>query len=272
MDKNLKKEKINLIGGGFKHCLSTNGYILPNKVEWVLDNSSDISIHVDNAIFSPVDKSKTNYAMLSESKTIIGHLYQNIIDRIELLENNYEYIFTHDISLLDTSRKIKLIPPPATSWILPEDRKLHPKTKLISMVASIKNMCPDHTYRNQVAHELKNKIDIFGRGRERQIENKINGLKDYCFSVAMENGNYNNMFTEKITDCFVVGTIPVYYGSTSVDNYFNSEGIINLKDFSLCDLTYDLYHDKMVYIKENFEIACNFKHPEDFIWEEYINK
>ena len=270
MGKDLKKEKINLIGSGFKHCVSTNGYILPKKVEWVLDNSADISIHVDSAILYPVDHSKTNYAMLSESKTIIGHLYQKIIDNIDFLESNYEYIFTHDISLLDISKKIKLIPPPATSWILEKDRKLYNKTKLVSMIASTKRMCPDHYYRNQIAKKFSDKIDIFGRGRPHQIENKLEGLKEYCFSIAMENGKYNNMFTEKITDCFVVGTIPVYYGSSSVSEYFNPEGIINLKDFLLSDLTYNLYRDKILYIKENFEIACNFPHPEDFIWEKYI--
>jgi len=268
--KNLKKEKINLIGSGFRHCLSTNGYVLPKKVEWVLDNSADISIHVDGAIFSPVDTTKTNYAMLSESKTIIGQLYQSVIDNINFLENNYEYIFTHDISLLEISEKIKLISPPATAWILEKDRKLYNKTKLISMIASTKNMCAAHYYRNHIAEKLSDKIDVFGRGRNNQIENKLEGLKEYCFSIAMENGNYNNMFTEKITDCFVVGTIPVYYGSLSVCEYFNPEGIINLKDFLLSDLTHDLYRDKMVYVKENFEIACNFPHPEDFIWEKYI--
>jgi len=270
VDKNLKKEKINLIGGGFRHCLSTNGYVLPRKIEWVLDNSSDVSIHVDESIFSPVDNSKTNYAMLSESKTIIGHLYDNVVTHIALLENNYEYIFTHDISLLDASEKIKLIPPPATSWILPRDRKLYEKTKLTSMIASNKNICSDHFYRNKIANMFEDKIDLYGRGRKNQIENKIDGLKDYCFSITVENGIYNNMFTEKITDCFVVGTIPVYYGSKSIENYFNPEGIIDLKDLSLSDLTTQVYHNKIQYIKENFEIACNLPFPEDFIYENYI--
>jgi hypothetical protein len=46
----------------------------------------------------------------------------------------------------------------------------------------------------------------------------------------MENATYSNMFTEKITDCFMTGTIPIYYGISNIGDYFNTDGIIILDD------------------------------------------
>ena len=50
------------------------------------------------------------------------------------------------------------------------------------------------------------------------------------FSFAVENANYPTYFTEKLTDCFACGTIPVYYGTAGVAQYFNPEGIIFLDE------------------------------------------
>ena len=43
----------------------------------------------------------------------------------------------------------------------------------------------------------------------------------------------SNLLTEKLTDCFACGTIPVYYGTAGVAQYFNPEGIIFLDEKSL---------------------------------------
>lgn len=268
----MKKTAINLIGGGFTHCRSTNGFILPKKIEWVLDGSSNISIHVDRAIFSKVDKVKRNFAFLAESKTIIPEIYNNVLKHIKFLEENYELIFTHDKTFDGKSEKIRIINPACTSWILDEDRKIYPKHKLVSMIASKKNMCSEHLLRNRIADLVENKVDLYGRGRSKQLTNKIDGLKDYCFSITMENATYDNMYSEKILDCFTTGTIPVYYGAKCVETFFNPQGILWVEQFDVRDLTFDLYLDKMEAIKENFEIAANLPLPEDYIYENFIKE
>lgn len=268
----MNKKKINLIGGGFTHCRSTNGFILPKKIEWVLDNSSNISIHVDHAIFSQVDRAKRNFAFLAESRTIIPSIYDNVLKHIKYLEENYELIFTHDKSFDGKSEKIKIINSACTSWILDEDRKIYPKHKLVSMIASKKNMCNEHFFRNHIADIVGSQVDLYGRGREKQLINKIDGLRDYCFSITMENGTYDNMYSEKILDCFTTGTIPVYYGAKCVENFFNPQGIIWLDKLEIKDLTFDLYHSKKQSIKENFEIASNLPLPEDYIYENFIKE
>ena len=78
------------------------------------------------------------------------------------------------------------------------------------------------------------------------------------FSIAVENAVYDTYFTEKLTDCFATGTIPVFYGSKKViKKYFNPDGVIFLDDnFDISTLTEDLYYSKMDAIKDNFERAC----------------
>ena len=90
------------------------------------------------------------------------------------------------------------------------------------------------------------------------------------FSVAIENNN--EYFSEKLLDCFLTGTIPIYYGTPSVGKWFNTDGMIILEDgFDIESLTEDLYNDKMDAIKDNFERALKMEVLEDFIWENYFN-
>ena len=88
------------------------------------------------------------------------------------------------------------------------------------------------------------------------------------FSVAIENSN--QYFSEKLLDCFLTGTIPIYYGTPSVDKWFNMDGMIMLEDgFDIEGLTEDMYYSKMDAVKDNFERALKMEIVEDYMWENY---
>ena len=147
---------------------------------------------------------------------------------------------------------------------------IHPKTKMESLVASNKIMCEEHRYRQQIIHRYKNEIDLFGRGFN-PIATKNLGIQDYRFSISMENGNYPLMYTEKITDCFALGTIPVYWGCKEIGEIFDTNGIIMLtNDFTVNELSVELYHSKLESIKKNYEITMNLPTVEDYIYITYI--
>ena len=101
-------------------------------------------------------------------------------------------------------------------------------------------------------------------------------LKDYMFSFACENANYPTYFTEKLTDCFACGTIPVYYGTAGVAQYFNPEGIIFLEGAAPWNnipwekLTKEYYESKHIVIRENFEIAASMRVAEDYLYGNYF--
>jgi hypothetical protein len=76
--------------------------------------------------------------------------------------------------------------------------------------------------------------------------------------------------TEKLLDCFLTGTIPVYMGTRHTENYFDSEGIIyfegdeNLPDI-LNSLSKELYESKIESVNKNFDLAKQYMFPEQII-------
>jgi len=260
--------KINLIGGGFSHSLSSSGFE-PKYIKWVKGvETEEISIYVDLSIRKRINPNTKNYGWLSESKTINTNLYTWCANNIQYLESNFTHVFTHDTSLPLISNIFVLVQTSGKSFI--ESGKIYEKTKLISMVASNKRVCKEHIYRLEIIEKYRNKLDLFGVGFN-PIVNKVDGIKDYYFSIAMENGTYSNMFSEKITDCFMTGTIPIYYGIDNIGDFFNSDGIITLTDnFKIEDLSKELYYSKIDAIKENFKIANEMLTAEDYIFKNYI--
>ena len=59
------------------------------------------------------------------------------------------------------------------------------------------------------------------------------------FTLCFESTSHNGFITEKITDAFYAGTIPVYYGSPSVTEIFNREAFLNCGDFESFDAVID---------------------------------
>ena len=78
-----------------------------------------------------------------------------------------------------------------------------------------------------------NNWDTCGLSDERikgPLDNKKDGLLDYLFSVAIENCVESDYFTEKITDCILTGTTPIYYGCPEIDRFFDSVYQLNTLD------------------------------------------
>jgi len=104
------------------------------------------------------------------------------------------------------------------------------------------------------------------------LKDKEDGIKDYMFSVAIENDNSDVYFTEKLTDNFVMGTVPVYYVSRKAfEKYFDPAGVIFLEDCpNLESLSEEKYRSMLPAIERNFQTAKNFQTSEDYMWETYL--
>ena len=141
------------------------------------------------------------------------------------------------------------------------------------MVSSGKTMCEGHIYRNNKMKEFKNSgypIDYYGK-LFNPFKVKEDVLRDYHFSITIENDSYSNYYTEKVMDCFSCGTIPVYYGTPELPKMFNMDGVIILDDtFDINTLSSDLYFSKMDAIKDNFERCINHQTSDDYIFDRII--
>lgn len=248
------QSKLRRIGGSFSHAHSSTLWKKSKRLEYT--SEALLSIAIDHF-------SKADYAWLHESKSIIPEQYIFAKNNYKLLKCNYSKVFTHDQELIAIDPSLFVFAPACGYWI--DDPKIYTKSKLLSFITSNKTICPMHRYRLSWAEKLKGKCDLFGRGI-REIEKKEQGLNEYMFSIAIENGKYDTYFTEKILDCFATGTVPIYFGTDRIIEHFNKDGIIFLDDsFDPSKLSENLYYSKKEAIEDNFNRVLNYYTVEDWI-------
>jgi len=271
LEKEMKKQSINMVGGGFQHGISSSDNNTPQHMIWVKGNhTAPISIHINDAIFKKTDPTKRNFGWLHESKTIKPKMYADARTNVKELEKKFELVFMHDQDLASISDKFVWIKWKGNPWVI--DKAIHPKSKLVSMFASSKIMCPAHVYRHEILQKFKDKVDHFGTGFK-SVARKEEGLNDYFFNIAMENHTYRNSYSEKLTDCFATGTVPIYYGNPGIGEIWNTDGMIMLNNnFKIEDLSPELYYSMMPAIKDNFQRVMNMPVSEDYIYTEFIKK
>jgi len=201
--------------------------IYPKHFEWYRgqDNINDIIV-ITESMFHKFDEftEKIKIAWLIEPMSINGESYKTIIQKWW----KFDYILTHNLEFINLLNKLKTEfegsyrcdtkfcwYPFGGCWIMPEDRKIYPKTKGISIIASGKTETEGHRLRHEVIKALGDKVDVYGRGYN-PVEYKLDALKDYQYSIVIENERTEGFFTEKIIDCFVTGTIPIYWGDPGI--------------------------------------------------------
>lgn len=269
MEKIIKFIDENLVG---QHGLSR--YSNP-EVNWDRSPTDyDIAIYTDKLCFSQnIDENKINCAWIIEPPIINGENYLNIVKN----KNQFKYIFSHIQNIGNQVNNFVFIPHGGT-WIKDEDFQIYEKNKLVSSIFSWKDWNPYHKMRFRVYERFKDKnlIDFYGSGCGAELSYKLDALKDYMFSVVIENSVESDYFTEKLLDCFLTGTIPIYVGSKSTQNYFDSDGIIYFEGdedlpsiFERIDI--NLYKSKLPSVIKNFELAKKFIHPEKII-QEFLDK
>jgi len=188
-----------------------------------------------------------------------------------VLENHtmFDRVLTYDEILLEKIPNAKLRLCMSTYFIDSQDSfaQIYTKSKNISCISSDKSFLEGHRVRLNIinhilSNETKTKFDMFGNGFH-HIENKIDALKSYRFSISIENGHQNNMATEKISDCFLTGTIPIYYGCPNIGEHFDSNGIITFNTAEeLVDIVNRLnlngeeeYNSRIDSIRTNYQLA-----------------
>ena len=250
---------------------------MPKHFQWISRETQDphkLSVYVDNYIkdWGFRDGGSDKIGWLLESPQMNEGTIKVLTEDLEKTRSHYKIIFTCMDELIALGEPFKYCLTNAAPWIWEENRMIHPKSKLVSMIASNKGWLRGHQNRLEWVEKLKGKVDLYGTGREFQLKDKEDGIKDYMFSVAIENDNSDVYFTEKLTDNFVMGTVPVYYGSKkAVEKYFDPAGVIFLEDDpNLESLSEEKYHSMMPAIERNFQIAKNFQTSEDYMWENYL--
>lgn len=237
----------------------------------------DVVIYTDNNVNSINSNSKYNIASLIESPLIKKSSY----DYIQNNYNKFDIILTFHKKFLDLNPNKFKLQLYGTTWINEKYRQIYNKTKLCSLIASNKKDTTGHILRHSIIDYLimKNNtnVDFYGSRFNNlpyintkayteehsgcHISNqKINSLKDYMFSIVIENCKSDYYFTEKLIDCFLTGTVPIFWGCPSIKNFFNVKGMIIFDTLEECiniinSINVNKYNEMKPYIEENFKIA-----------------
>jgi hypothetical protein len=228
---------------------------------------------------NPVKK----FALFIESETIVPDDYKIFASHAGL-DKDFNLIFTHSNKLLDTYENSVFIPAGGIWYgtqkhggiINQEQNKF--KIKNVSIVSSDKIQTELHKLRFDLAKHYKNDnfVDSFGTFDGGAWCTVADYLEKYRYSIVVENAISPYFFTEKILNCFAAMTVPIYIGATAIDNYFNTDGIIQVrkpdiesidKIIKLCGK--DDYINRLPAITDNFKRVQDYLCIEDYIYNHY---
>lgn len=103
------------------------------------------------------------------------------------------------------------------------------KENKIVWVTSNQRSSKGHNIRMDFLDKIKELpfVDLYGRGIN-PIDDKWNVLSSSKYAIAYENFQNDYYWTEKIADCFLSYTMPLYFGCNSVGNYFPKDSFIQI--------------------------------------------
>lgn len=261
----------------------------------------DMTVLYDTAIIDFVE----GKIKLDPNKPVVAYqceqkqYFQNkVFNAIKNNHDKFESVLTYDKELLSSIPNAKFLPsqiqttqfnrlpnPGVTQpygpngdsnfEITDDVYQIYQKTKLVSAVASTKSFLPGHIRRLEFINTIKDRVDLFGRGTGREVLSKLEALKDYRFSIAIENSAYDDYyFTEKIVDCFLTGTVPIYFGCPHIGDFFDLRGIFvfnnqqELREI-IDSLSVEKYESMLPYIKYNFDKCFTWPLNNDMLYDMY---
>ena len=271
---------------------SQNGYLalnrFPKHVEWVHEGftnhhktyknleSTDETFYTEQLIqLGLSDKiSAKKYGWLIEPRWY-NQMAVEIKNNPEPYIEAYDSIFTHDKELLDLDPTFKFV---FGQGSIIEEVGVFKKSKLISCIVSDLQMNEGHRLRLEIAKQIEEsgQVDMYGKAFK-FVPKKIDALKDYMFSFAMENAYYESYFTEKLHDCLLTGTMPIYLGAPNIGDFYNLDGMVIMErdadgevSFASEILSEEYYNDHLDAVKDNYERVLETQTAEDYMFLNYF--
>jgi hypothetical protein len=228
-----------------------------------------VEIWVDN--FDGIEKPTKNKKIFVqiEPNEIMG-LNNHIINN----HHHFDYVFTYEPEVLDSIPNGILFEY-GTKWIEIDKYDLEkPKVFSVSTICGYKTITENHRIRQKLWYK-QDKIKIPKQffisnlgGVENFNNNPVLGehkdpMFDSMFHICIENVSKPNFFTEKLIDCLLCKSIPVYVGCPNIETYFNTNGFVIVNSFKEAiekcnELTEDFYNSRKEVIEINRRIAMNW--------------
>jgi hypothetical protein len=246
-----------------------HGHWLERKKLWF---NKPVSIY--NRGIKPKDVTAINILNLCGEPRQSRASNKKILDIVEY----YGLVLSWDEELLNKCDNIRFMPF-GTTWIDKKDWGLNqPKKFKITTLCGAKNNTLNHQKRHVLWNKQK-KIEVphvFWNSSHAKLpdkknnpilegkpNNKIKMMNNSQFHIAIENVCSKDYFSEKLIDCLITGTIPIYCGCTNLEDYFDTRGIIQVNEvddiIKKCNsLTPSFYKDRKDYILVNYHLAHEY--------------
>jgi hypothetical protein len=233
----------------------------------------DFSLFVETPPQSQEDLSSINIISFQEPNEYFG-LHDWVIDNKDL----FDIILTQSDKVLNNCIQATYQPFGHT-WLKPEQyNKKHNKLFQLAHLQGKLLKTYGHSLRHQVTAR-KNELTIPTKfyetyGDRSNIEDARLGKEfifgDSQFGIVIENTSHRGYFTEKILDCFLLKTIPIYWGCSNIGDYFDMYGIITFNNVD--DLVYitnqlneNYYNNRKEIIERNWNLALQYVNYEQSI-------
>ena len=219
-----------------------------------------------------ISNKKPNVYVQVEPSIILNHTSY-------LLDNYTKYhtilTYDHDVLMSCSNARFYIV---SDCWISPQyynSIDVLKKQFKISTLAGSKymNSAKGHLFRQTIHHQqntLKEYPIVFFRssvqiprimdyGNNPLLTTKDELFDTFQFAIIIENSEQRNYFTEKLIDCLITKTIPIYYGCPNIHQFFDTTGWIILESDDISILTSKLVAlDSLYYAKYNDIIEKNF--------------
>jgi hypothetical protein len=229
--------------------------------------------HLDFSFF--LDLQPTERNQLSRYN-IIAHQepneYTGLHDWIVQNKNRFSLIMTWSDKILNQCKNA-FFQPFGSTWLKPEqwNQPLEKKFQ-VSHVRGNYLRTYGHSLRYEYHARSLTELKIPSKswitaGIREQPETcavaKVELFGDSQFGVVIENTSHRGYFTEKIMEMFLLKVIPIYWGCSNIDDFFNPAGIVKFSSVDdiihfLNSVSPDFYQSRLPAIEENFQRALAF--------------
>lgn len=257
-------------------------FLKPDKLKEQLKSIEhlDFSLFVDYVPENQEQLSPINIMVLEEPNEYFG-----IHDWVIKNKDAFTLILTWNDKVLKECSNSRFLGFGST-WFLPEQYEAsHLKEFKISHLCGTLLKSYGHQMRHEVldrAKEFEIPINFYDKIGDRHNENDARIGKETVFGnsqygIAIENFSHRGYFTEKILDCFLLKTIPIYWGCSNIEDFFNTNGIIQFNNvdeliYQVNNLDEYFYKNRntQITIEENYQTALKYISYEKNIAETII--
>jgi len=185
---------------------------------------------------------------------------------IEAERKGFDKVLTHDRRFVEQKRWTWYAH--GGSSIAKGKWGMMPKDKKCSMLISDKDTLEGHRLRHEVAKRFGDRVDVYG---QYEYVSSFQVYAPYQYSIVVENHAAAWYFTERLIDCFCVGTVPIYWGCPDLERFFWHSGVIQVYDVEQIGKAlemietekFDVHNDG---IARNFELAGEYAVCEDWLF------